>query len=136
MSFLLIFANRRILFRHNLIFYFPLTLWLSVTYDINHMLPVDLNALAPNPKLTDWSTLAWVIVKNAFVLAGVISFVFIVLGGFGVIFGAGSGDPKSMQAAKQKVTYAVIGLIIVVTSYWLVQLIGKVIGVDLFNLGV
>jgi len=71
-----------------------------------------------------------VIVKNAFMLAGVIAFVLLVLGGFGIIVGAG-GDPKQMEKGKQTVTGAVIGLLVVIGSFWIVQLIQYLTGTQL-----
>lgn len=69
-----------------------------------------------------------VIIRNAFVLAGIISFLILVFGGFSVIMGAGAGDTKQLEKGKQAITGAVVGLLIVVTSYWIVQIIGKVTG--------
>lgn len=74
-----------------------------------------------------------VIVRNAFVLAGIISFLLLVFGGFSVIMGAGAGDTKQLEKGKQAITGAVAGLIIVVTSYWIVQIINKVTGLSLLG---
>lgn len=96
------------------------------------ILAVDLKDYAPSA-FTSWGQLTTVIVGNAFVLAGLISFVLLVFGGFKVIISAGSGDSKSLEQGKQTITYAVIGLILVVASYWIVQLIGDLTGVNLLN---
>ncbi len=77
-----------------------------------------------------------VIILNAFVLAGLISFVLLVLGGFGVIMGAGEGDTKKLEQGRQTIVGAVVGLIVVVVSYWMVQLIGKLTGLDLLSIPV
>lgn len=74
-----------------------------------------------------------VIIKNAFVLAGIISFLILVFGGFSVIMGAGAGDTKQLEKGKQAITGALAGLIIVVTSYWIVQIINKVTGMSLLG---
>lgn len=74
-----------------------------------------------------------VIIKNAFVLAGIISFLLLVFGGFSVIMGAGAGDTKQLEKGKQTITGAVAGLIIVVTSYWIVQIIEKITGLSLIT---
>lgn len=102
------------------------------TKDMEQVFAVDIGSLSPSfTAFTTFADLANTIVKNAFVLAGIISFVLLVVGGFGVVAGAGGGDPKSLEQSKQKITYAVIGLIIVVTSYWIVQLIAFVTGANL-----
>ncbi|MBI3956087.1 hypothetical protein HY339_02430 [Candidatus Gottesmanbacteria bacterium] len=80
-----------------------------------------------------FGALVSVIVRNAFVLAGVISFLLLVFGGFSVIMGAGAGDTKQLEKGKQTITGAIAGLIIVVTSYWIVQIVGKLTGVALLG---
>ncbi|MBI3342643.1 hypothetical protein HY032_00620 [Candidatus Gottesmanbacteria bacterium] len=80
-----------------------------------------------------YSVLVNVIIRNAYVLAGIISFLLLVFGGFGVILAAGSGDTKELEKGKQTITYAILGLILVVTSYWIVQIIEKVTGLSLLQ---
>jgi hypothetical protein len=77
--------------------------------------------------------LVTVIMKNAFVLASVICLILLIFGGFGVIVGAGGGDTKRMEQARQTITMAVVGLLLVVGSFWIVQIIGKLTGIDLLN---
>jgi len=83
---------------------------------------------APAGTFDNFGSIVSVVVKNAFVLAGVISFVLLIVGGFGVITSAGSGDAKQMEQAKKSVTGAVIGLIVVITSVFIVQIIAKITG--------
>mgnify|MGYP001608944676 CR=1 FL=1 len=80
-----------------------------------------------------FGSLVSVIVRNAFVLAGIISFLLLVFGGFGVIIAAGSGDTKQLEKGKQTITYAALGLILVVTSYWIIQIIESLSGVSLLG---
>ena len=40
---------------------------------------------------------------------------------------------KQLEKGKQTITYAVLGLILVVTSYWIVQIIEKVTGLSLLQ---
>jgi hypothetical protein len=56
------------------------------------------------------------------VLAGVIAFFLLILGGFGMIIGAG-GDPKKMEQSKQTITGAVLGFIIIIGSFWIIQVL-------------
>ncbi len=81
----------------------------------------------------NYGSLVNVIIRNAYVLAGIISFLLLVFGGFGVILAAGSGDTKELEKGKQTITYAILGLILVVTSYWIVQIIEKVTGLSLLQ---
>lgn len=81
----------------------------------------------------NFGSLVNVIIRNAYVLAGIISFLLLVFGGFGVILAAGSGDTKQLEKGKQTITYAILGLILVVTSYWIVQIIEKITGLSLLQ---
>lgn len=95
---------------------------------------MDLKSLSPTfGQFDTFGALVTVIVQNAFVLAGVISFLLLVFGGFGVIIAAGSGDTKQLEKGKQTITYAVLGLILVVTSYWIIQIIETVSGISLLG---
>lgn len=81
----------------------------------------------PAQSFDTFGSLISVIVKNAFMVAGVIAFVLLVVGGFGIIVGAG-GDPKKLEQGKQAVTAAVIGLIIIVGSFWIIQILEVLTG--------
>lgn len=39
------------------------------------------------------------------------------------------GEPKAMEGAKNKITGAVIGFVIIFVAYWLVLLIGRLLGI-------
>src|SRR5258706_10803364 len=93
---------------------------------------VDIKTLAP-ANFATFGDIVSVIVRNAVVLAGIISFVLLIFGGFGVIVNAGSGDAKKLEESKKAVTAAVTGLIIVVTSVLIVQLVATVTGADVLK---
>lgn len=95
---------------------------------------IELQALSPTFKQFDtFGALVTTVVRNSFVLAGILSFLILVFGGFSVIIAAGSGDTKELEKGQHTITYAILGLIIVVTSYWIVQIIEKVSGVPLIT---
>jgi hypothetical protein len=97
------------------------------------VLAVDLKTLAPTTAFNSFSDFVNIIVKNAVVLAGVISFLLLVFGGFGVIMGAGAGDSKKTEQGKKTITGAVLGFIIVITSVWIVQILEKISGISLLG---
>ena len=66
-------------------------------------------------------------------LAGVITFILLIFGGISIIVGAGSGDTKKLEQGKKTLTGALAGLLIVVTSVWLIQIIEKVTGLNLLS---
>lgn len=77
--------------------------------------------------LTGISDLVSLFLKISFVLAGLILLFYFLLGGIGMISGAGKDDPKAAEQAKQTITSAVIGFVVVFTAYWIVKLIGQLL---------
>lgn len=91
---------------------------------------------APARTFPTLSDLVNVLVKNVFVLAGVLLFILLILGGLKFITSAGSGEEKEMVQAKSALTAAIIGFIIIFGAYWIVQIIGFISGVNIFAPGV
>ncbi|HET7098619.1 MAG TPA: hypothetical protein VFI61_00055 [Patescibacteria group bacterium] len=83
---------------------------------------------SPLGDLNKVSSLVTLFLNASFVLAGLILLFFFILGGIGMIGSAGKNDPKSLEQAKHTITSALIGFIVVFTSYWIVKLIGQLIG--------
>lgn len=75
--------------------------------------------------------LVTLIVNIVMVLAGVILLFFFIMGGIGLIASAGSGDSQKAAQAQKTVTSALIGFVIVFASYFLVKLIGQLIGINI-----
>ena len=94
---------------------------------------MDINSYFKSPfgDVSSIPNLVTLFVNTSFVLAGVILLVTLILGGIGMISAAGSGDPQKMESTKKTVSSALIGFIIVFVSYWIVKLIGQVIGVEI-----
>ena len=63
-----------------------------------------------------------------FPLAGLLLLLYLIFGGFSLM--TSGGDPKAVQGAKSKITNALVGFIIVFASYWIVQILGTVLGID------
>jgi hypothetical protein len=91
---------------------------------------VDIGQYAPGKSFTTIGSFVSVIVQNAFVLAGVIAFLLLVVGGFGMIASAG-GDSKKAEQSKQAITAAVLGLVVIIGSFWIVQVLEKLTGLTL-----
>jgi len=68
------------------------------------------------------------VVKYAIGFAGIVLFVLLLSGGFKYI--TSGGDPKAIDAAQKTITYAVLGLILVLVSYLILVLIKTITGVD------
>lgn len=90
------------------------------------------DVFSPAKSIPTIGDLVTIILRNALVLAGVISFVLLVLGGVGFILAAGS-DPKKLEKSKQTISAAVAGVLIVFCAYWIVQIIEKLTGLSLLT---
>jgi len=60
--------------------------------------------------------------------AGLLLLLFLIYGGLSLMLSR--GDPKAVQSAKDKITGALVGFIIVFVSYWLVQIMGTILGIE------
>lgn len=78
-------------------------------------------------------TLISTLLPNIYILAGVVFFFLLIFGGFGLIMGAGGGDPQKTEQGKKAVTMAVVGFLIIFLSYWLIQLIEVITNLDIFK---
>lgn len=95
---------------------------------------VNIGTITPTTQQYDtFGALVTVIVKNAYVLAGIITLLLLVFGGFTYIIGAGTSDTQKLEQGKKAITGAVVGLIIVVTSFWIVQIIELLTGLSLLK---
>lgn len=80
------------------------------------------------PEFKTLSGLFSFILPRVLILGGVMFFIMIIIAGLGVIMGAGSDDPASKEKAKNFLTYSIIGLIIMIGAYWILQIINVVTG--------
>jgi len=74
-----------------------------------------------------------VILFNLYGLAGIILLFLLIFGGFSIIIGAGKQDSGQIQKGQKSVTSAVIGFIIIFASYFIIQLIQVITGVNILN---
>lgn len=61
----------------------------------------------------------------------IFSFIYLLLGG--ISWATSGGNKESLTKARQKVTYAVFGLIVVLLSFFILYTFGEMFGVDLRN---
>lgn len=73
------------------------------------------------------------LIRNLFVITGLILLVVLIFAGIGVILNAGSGNPEAAKKNKMAATSAAIGLLLVFVAYWLIQIIEFVTGIKIFN---
>ena len=60
--------------------------------------------------------------------AGILLLAYLIFGGFQ--FMTSGGDPRKKATAQGKITDALIGFVIVFTAFWIVELVGIIIGSD------
>ena len=74
------------------------------------------------------------IVGLALGLAGIVLFILLIIGGFKFI--TSGGDPKAVEGARNTLTYAIGGLIVILVSYLILVLISNITGVNItrFNI--
>lgn len=71
------------------------------------------------------------ILPYVFLITGILLLIYLLLGGFQLMFAA--GDPKKVEGARGKITSAVIGFVIIFIAYWLTQLIGRVFNITIIR---
>ncbi len=91
---------------------------------------------SPPPYLTETKgvgTLVSLILSNALVLAGILLLISIILGGFAIIQGAGSGDPEKGAQGKKAATASFIGFLIIFSAYWIIKVVELITGVNIVS---
>ena len=61
-----------------------------------------------------------------FPIAGLILLLYLIYGGYKLLTSA--GNPKNAEAARHIMTQAVIGFIIIFLAFWIVQIVGRILG--------
>ncbi len=75
--------------------------------------------------------IAWSI--NLLLIAGIVATLFFLIWG-GISWITSGGDREKLDKARKTITFAVIGLFVVLLSFVIVQTVGAVIGIDLNGL--
>lgn len=60
--------------------------------------------------------------------AGMGLLLMLIAGGYGVL--TSSGDAKKLAGAQQRITYAILGFIIIFVAFWLVQILATIFGLQ------
>ncbi|MGA3291642.1 MAG: hypothetical protein ABSC49_00675 [Candidatus Microgenomates bacterium] len=68
------------------------------------------------------------ILNYVFGAAGIALLIYLILGGFQMMLSR--GDPKAMQGAQAKITNALIGFVIIIIAFFIVQLLGQLLGIQ------
>ena len=77
-------------------------------------------------KFSDLETVFQSLVSAILGFAGITLFILLVVGGFKYI--TSGGDPKAVEGAKHTLTYAIMGLVVLLLSYLVLVLIKTITG--------
>src|SRR3990167_8567506 len=72
-----------------------------------------------------------VIIKNLYVLVGIILLIMIFVCGLGMILNA--GNPEAAKNSNKTLTSAVLGFAILIGAYWLVRIIETIFGLSIIT---
>jgi hypothetical protein len=70
---------------------------------------------------------------NVYIIAGLILFFFLLFGGFMFMLKSSEENPEGMLAGKKAITAAVAGFTLIFLSYWIMQIIQVITGINFFN---
>ncbi|MBI5151532.1 MAG: hypothetical protein HZA34_03070 [Candidatus Pacebacteria bacterium] len=74
-----------------------------------------------------------VVLPNMYVFAGIIIFGLLIGGGLTILMSG--GDPKGTEKGMQTIQTAVIGFLVILSAYWIIQVVQIVIGQPILNGG-
>lgn len=73
------------------------------------------------------------ILPNVYILAGILLFFLLIGGGLAIIAGGNDSDPRKTGQGATAVTSALIGFLIIFTSYWIIQIVEAVTGLSILK---
>ncbi len=85
----------------------------------------------PNFKITSLGTLISGAVNALLVISAILAFIYLVLGGIQWI--TSGGDKAGMEAARNKITHAIVGLIVVAAAYAIMILVSSFLGINFLS---
>lgn len=94
---------------------------------------LDVNPERAGVEITSIGRLIEAFIGGALLIAGLLVFAYLILGGIQWI--TSGGDKGKTEAARNKITAALVGLAIVASSYALMQVVAYFFGINVFDLG-
>ena len=71
------------------------------------------------------------VLPNVYIAGGIVIFFMILFGGFTII--ANAGNPDKIKDGTKTITSAIMGLLVLFGSYWIIQIIQVVTGVNILK---
>lgn len=85
----------------------------------------------PNVRITDVGQLVSAVVGTLLILAALMAFLFLIMGGIQWI--TSGGDKTHMEEARNKITHAIVGLIIVGAAWAVMMLVQNFLGINIIG---
>ncbi len=88
--------------------------------------------IQPNAHIKDWENIGQIVsrlLEYIFPLAGIATFIYLLIGGFGYLTAA--GNEEAAKKAQGQITNALIGFLIIFLSYWIVRILEIILGIEL-----
>lgn len=101
-------------------------------FEIIHAADITINQPA-NVKITELGTLISAVVGTMLIIAALVTFVYLILGGIQWI--TSGGDKAGMEAARNKITHAIVGLVIVGSAWAIMALVQNFLGISVIGSG-
>lgn len=99
--------------------------------DINIQVPIDSVSNEPIIKITKIGSLISALVGTLLIVAALLAFLYLVLGGIQWI--TSGGDKAGMEAARNKITHAIVGLIVVGAAWAIMILVQQFLGITVIG---
>lgn len=84
-----------------------------------------------NFKFASVASIITTAIPFVFAFAGIGLLLMLLASGFSYLTSA--GDAKKLEQARQKLTYALVGFLVIFIAYWLVQIAGVIFGIPEFG---
>jgi len=88
-------------------------------------------APAPPNSLSDLANVLATIIKSVTAIAVLLSFIMILIGGFQFLFSG--GDQKAVEKARNTLTWALIGIVILILIWFVLLAVFNITGVPVMN---
>lgn len=96
---------------------------------MNRTLAINIqDSFEPAQKFNNIGSVVNLVVTNIFLLAGLILFIGVVMGGF-TLMTKGS-NPDDMDKGKKMLTYSAMGFVLIFVSYFVVKLVLQLLGIN------
>ena len=92
----------------------------------------NLPTSGPEVPITDWKNIGDIVsdlLIYIFPLAGMATFIYLLIGGFGYLTAA--GNEEAAKKAQGQITNALVGFLIIFLSYWIVRILEIILGIEL-----